>query len=63
VLETNELDTYDVDAFIRLGQEVPQQLIHGQTLSTQHAGTDLPAHFGFDVTVLAKGLILVAADP
>jgi hypothetical protein len=63
MLETNELDTYDVDAFIRLGQEVPQQLVHGQTLSTQRAGTDLPAHFGNETHCVGKGFNFGCGKP
>jgi hypothetical protein len=38
VLETNELDIHDVDAFIRLGQEVPQQLVHGNAFNATRGG-------------------------
>jgi tRNA splicing endonuclease len=42
VLETNELDTHNVNAFIRLGQEIPQQLIHGKRF--QRGAGCYPAH-------------------
>ncbi len=60
MLEAHELHVDDVDALVRLGQEIPQQLVH-RNASKQCAGTILPAHFGTFVTVLGKGLILVAS--
>jgi hypothetical protein len=38
VLEPNELDIHDVDAFVRLGQEVPQQLVHGYAFNATREG-------------------------
>jgi hypothetical protein len=61
VLETNELDAHNVDAFIRLGQEIPQQLIHGKRFQRRAGALSCPRIFGNDLTVLLKGLILVAA--
>jgi hypothetical protein len=59
LLEANQLDVDDIDAFVRFGEEFPQQVVHGTTLSTPRPAIP-PAQFGSVTTVLANGLILVA---
>jgi hypothetical protein len=60
LLEANQLDVNDIDALVRLGEKLPQQVVHKPTLSTQRPAV-APAHVGGLSTLLVNGLILVVA--
>ena len=61
LLEANELHVDDIEAFVRLGEKLPQQVVHGTGLSTP--GTPVGRRLsGASASVLRNGLRLVAAN-
>ncbi len=59
LLEAHELDVDHVEAFVGLGQEFPQQVVHGNAF-VNGLWARPPLSVGSTASVLAKGLILVA---
>jgi hypothetical protein len=59
LLEPNQFDVDDVETFVGLGHEIPQQLVHGHTPSSTEHGP-VAASRGSPGSVSVKGLILVA---
>jgi hypothetical protein len=58
LLKAHELDVNDIDALVRLSEEISQQLVHDKYFATpQRAARALYRHSG---TLLGNGLILVA---
>ena len=58
LLKAHELDVDNVDAFVRLREEVPQQLVHDKYFCNATSTADAPHRQ--NGTLLPNGLIFVA---